>query len=115
LAGLEVRPWELAKRLHSIPHSALRIQPAFQGQPFRGEGTGGFEGAGVFVSQRVKAGGSQWLLLALPISCSLRPYFPLQLSAFPISAFESASRPPVSGFSLSAFQLFALCQSSNVR
>jgi len=37
----------------------------------------------------------------------LRPDFPFQLSAFPISAFVSAFRPPASAFSLSAFQLFA--------
>ena len=35
-----------------------------EGQGFGGEDTGGFDGAGVFVAQRVKAGGGQGLLLA---------------------------------------------------
>ena len=37
---------------------------ALQGQGFGGESAGGFEGAGVFVAQRVKADGGQRLLLA---------------------------------------------------
>jgi hypothetical protein len=45
--------------------------------------------------------------LPSPSSSPSRPDFPFQLSAFPISAFVSAFRPPVSAFSLSAFQLFA--------
>ena len=38
---------------------------ALQGQGFGGEGAGGFDGAGVFVPQRVEAGGGQRLLLSL--------------------------------------------------
>jgi len=38
---------------------------ALQGQRFGGEGAGGCEGAGVLITQRVKAGGGQRLLLAL--------------------------------------------------
>jgi hypothetical protein len=41
----------------------------------------------------------------LPVPCALISHF--SLSAFPISAFVPAFRPPVSGFRLSAFQLFA--------
>jgi hypothetical protein len=40
------------------------VEDALQGQGFGAEGAGGFDGARVFVAQRVKAGGGQGLLLA---------------------------------------------------
>ena len=37
---------------------------ALQSQRFGGEGAGGFDGAGVLVTQGLEAGGGEWLLLA---------------------------------------------------
>src|ERR1035441_3362852 len=70
---------------------------------------------GVLRKRLAPTGSVLWLApISSPRKCAsherwinLRSDFPFQLSAFPISAFVSAFRPPVSSFSVSVFQLLA--------